>query len=75
MREREREKGRLEEGEREEQIGEDKEYGGPFANSCQPDTTWHATSALEASVACLGLRMEHLIKFRDPGGRFESLGT
>ena len=52
-----------------------KNLEGLFANSCQPDTTWHATSALEASVACLGLRMEHLVKFRDPGGRFESLGT
>jgi hypothetical protein len=71
-----RERERLEEGEREEQIGEDKNMEGFFfANSCYPETTWHATSALQASVARLGLRMEHLTKFRDPGGRFESLGT
>ena len=47
--EREREIG----GEREEQNGEDKNMEGGFVNSCQPDTTWHATSALEAGVARL----------------------
>ena len=53
----------LEEGEREEQIGEDKNMKGFFANSCQYNTTWHATSVLEAGVARLGPRMEHLTKF------------
>ena len=70
--ERERDWRRERERSRSEKI---KNMEGLFANSCQPDTTWHATSALEAGVARLGLRMEHLTKFRDPGGRFESLGT
>ena len=75
--------GRLAEGKRkgrerywrEEQIGENKIYRGVFVIFCQPDITWHATSALEAGVARLGHRMEYLTKFRDLGGRFESLGT
>ena len=36
---------------------------------------WHATSALDACVASLGRLVKHLMYFRDPDGRFESLRT
>ena len=50
-------------------------YRGLFAIFCQRGTTWRATSVSETGVARLGPRMEHLTKFNDPCGRFESLGT
>jgi hypothetical protein len=47
---------------------------GIFVNICQRGTTWHVTSASETHVARLGSWMEHLSRFRNPDGRFESLG-
>ena len=35
---------------------------------------WHPMLALVACVVCLGPRMDPLTRFKDPGGRFESLG-
>ena len=40
----------------------------------QRGATWHATSAWEAHVVCLGPPMNHLTEFRDPNARFKSLG-
>ena len=57
-------------------MGEDEIVEGFFfVNICHCGATWHAMSALKAGVARLGPRMEHSTKFRDPGGRFGSLGT
>ena len=46
-----------------------------FANVHHRGTTWHATSASDARVAVLGPLVKHLMYFRDPDGRFKSLGT
>ena len=56
-------------------MGEDGTLEGFFVNIYHCGATRHATSASDACAAQLGPRMEHLTKFRDPSGRFESLGT
>ena len=55
-------------------MREYKEIQGVFANVRHRGTMWHATLALNACVARLGLWMNHLKYFRDPIRRFESLG-
>ena len=70
--------------EREREIGEEerertkyekiKKFRVFFANIHHRGATWHATSALDACVASLGRLVKHLMYFRDPDGRFESLG-
>ena len=46
---------------------------GIFANVWHRGATWYATSASDAGVTCLGPRMNHLTRFKDPYGRFEIL--
>ena len=44
-----------------------------FANIRHCGTTWHATSASDVRMVGLGPLVKHLMYFRDPYERFESL--
>jgi hypothetical protein len=49
-----------------EQMGEDKNIQGIFANIYHRGATWHATSASDTCVARLGPPMKQLTEFRGP---------